>query len=146
MIALPKVKYDKDHVCDACQFAKQTSFKFKDFTSTSKPLQLLHMDLFSSSRAQNLGGKSYAFVIVDDYSRFTWTIFLAFKNKTFIEFSRFVKCIQNKKGYTIIKIRSDNGGEFSNESFLKFYNDNGLEHSFSTSRTPQQNGVVERKK
>ena len=73
------------------------------------------MDLFGPSRTQSLGEKSYAFVIVDDYSRFTWTIFLASKNETFIEFLKFAKHIQNEKGYTIVKIRSDNGGKFSNE-------------------------------
>ena len=103
------------------------------------------MDLFGASRTQSLDRKSYAFVIVDNYLRFTWNIFLASKNKTFIELSKFAKCVQNKKGYTIVKIRYHNGGKFSNESFIKFYNDNGLEHSFSASRTPQQNGVVERK-
>ena len=46
------------------------------------------------------------------------TIFLASKNKTFIEFLKFAKRVQNKKGYTIVKIRSDNGGEFLNESFI----------------------------
>ena len=82
---------------------------------------------------------------MDDYSRFTWIIFLAFKNKTFIKFSKFVKRIKNKKGYTIVKIRTDNGGEFSNESFIEFCNVHGLEHNFSASRTPQQNGIVEHK-
>ena len=52
-----------------------------------------------------------------------------------IEFLKFTKRIQNKKGYTIIKIRSDNGDEFSNESFIEFYNVHSLEHNFSTSRT-----------
>ena len=44
-----------------------------------------------------------------------------------------------------MKIRSDNSGEFSNESFIQFCDFYGLEHNFSTSRTPQQNGIVERK-
>ena len=147
VIGLQNINFEKDHLYDACQFGKQvkSSFKSKDCISTSIPLQLLHMDLFGPSRTQSLGGKSYAFVIVDDYSRFTWTIFLAFKNKIFIEFSNFTKRIQNKKWHTIVKIRSDNGGEFSNKSFIKFYNDHDLEYNFSTSRTLQQNGVVERK-
>ena len=60
VIDLPKVIYDKDHICDACQFGKQvkTSFKSKDFISTSRSLQLLHMDQFGPSRTQSLDGKS----------------------------------------------------------------------------------------
>ena len=118
----------------------KSSFKSKDCISTSRPLQLLHMDLFGPSRTQSFVVKSYAFVIVDDYSRYTLTIFLASKNKTFIEFLKFAKGAQNVKGYTIVKIRSDNGDEFLNESVIKFCNVHGLEHSFSTSRTPQPNG------
>ena len=73
VIGLPKINYNKDHICDACQFGKQIkiSFKYKDFIFIGKPLQLLHMDLFGPSRTQSLGEKSYTFVIMDDYSRFT---------------------------------------------------------------------------
>ncbi|KAK9180762.1 hypothetical protein WN944_023897 [Citrus x changshan-huyou] len=55
------------------------------------------------------------------------------------------KKVQNEKGYGIICIRSDHGGEFENHLFEKFCNDFGIEHKFSSPRTPQQNGVVERK-
>ena len=45
---LPRLKFKKDDVCDACQMDKQTrsSFKSKDMISTSRPLELLHFDLF----------------------------------------------------------------------------------------------------
>ena len=53
--------------------------------------------------------------------------------------------MQNKKGYTITSIRSDHGGEFENVEMEAFCNKNGFDHNFSAPRTPQQNGVVERK-
>ena len=56
-----------------------------------------------------------------------------------------VKKVQNEKGVCIISIRSDHGGEFENESFHLFCEENEILHNFSTTRTPQQNGVVERK-
>jgi hypothetical protein len=70
---LPKTKFVKDKICDACQLGKQhkTSFPKKKYISTSRPLQLLHMDLFGSNIVASLGRKLYAFVIVDDFSRFT---------------------------------------------------------------------------
>jgi len=46
-----------------------------DSTSTTRPLELLHMDLFDPSRTMSLGGNYYAFEIVDDFSRLTWTLF-----------------------------------------------------------------------
>ena len=61
----------------------KSSFEVKDIISTKCPLELLHLDLFGSSRIQSLNGSKYAFVIVDDYSRFTWMIFLKSKSDTF---------------------------------------------------------------
>lgn len=58
-IGLPKLKFEKEHICDAFQMGKQTrsSFKVKDIVSTSKPLQLLHMDIFGPTRTTNIRGK-----------------------------------------------------------------------------------------
>ncbi|XP_059658784.1 serine/threonine-protein kinase ppk35-like [Cornus florida] len=49
--------------------------------------------------------------------------------------------IQNEKGY---RIRSDNGGEFEPKDFIEYYDKFGIKHEFSTPKTTQQNGVVER--
>ena len=57
----------------------------------------------------------------------------------------FAKIVQNEKGYSISSIRSDHGREFENLGFNAFCGENGISHNFSTPRTPQQNGVVERR-
>ncbi|KAH9698504.1 Integrase catalytic domain-containing protein [Citrus sinensis] len=144
---LPKIGFQKDKICEACQFEKQikTSFKNKNHISTSKPLELLHIDLFGPSRYASLNGKYYAFVIVDDYSRYTWVLFLANKDDALDAFKVLCKKLQNEKGHGIVCIRSDHGGEFENHAFESFCNNLGIEHQFSSPRTPQQNGVVERK-
>ncbi|KAH9725866.1 hypothetical protein KPL70_008032 [Citrus sinensis] len=144
---LPKIGFQKDKICEACQFGKQikTSFKSKNHISTSKPLELLHIDLFGPSRYASLNGKYYAFVIVDDYSRYTWVLFLANKDDALDAFKVLCKKLQNEKGHGIVCIRSDHGGEFENHAFEIFCNNLGIEHQFSSPRTPQQNGVVERK-
>ena len=67
----------------------------------------------------SLGGNYYGLVIVDDYSRFTWTLFLKTKNEAFDAFRKLTKVIQNEKGLNIVSLRSDHGGEFQNESFEK---------------------------
>src|SRR3954469_21018721 len=59
-------------------------------------------------------------------------------------FVDFCNQVQNEKQFRIIKVRSDHGGEFENNLFEKFFKENGISHDFSCSRTPQQNGVVER--
>ncbi|GJT83372.1 retrovirus-related pol polyprotein from transposon TNT 1-94 [Tanacetum coccineum] len=74
---LPKLKFDQ-HFCDACKMGKQAhaSHKAKNVVSTTRCLELLHMDLFGPSAVRSYGGNRYTLVIVDDYSRATpslWT-------------------------------------------------------------------------
>jgi len=147
VVGLPKPKFERYKLCEACQKGKQTKSTFKPLNviSTSKPLELLHMDLFGPSRTMSLGGNYYDLVIVDDYSRFTWTFFIAAKDETYHVFKRFVKVVHNEKDCSISSIKSDNRREFHNEKFDRFCSKLGIKHNFSAPRTPQQNGVVERK-
>ncbi|GKD37871.1 retrovirus-related pol polyprotein from transposon TNT 1-94 [Tanacetum coccineum] len=144
---LPKLKFDQ-HFCDACKMGKQAhaSHKAKNVVSTTRCLELLHMDLFSRSSVRSYGGNCYTLVIVDDYSRYTWTRFLKDTTEAFDQFKIFSRKIQNQLGCSIVSIRTDHGREFDNEvQFGEFYNANGITHNFSAPRTPQSNGVVERK-
>ncbi|GJR15782.1 retrovirus-related pol polyprotein from transposon TNT 1-94 [Tanacetum coccineum] len=144
---LPKLKFDQ-HFCDACKIGKQAhaSHKAKNLVSTTRCLELLHMDLFGPSAVRSYGGNRYTLVIVDDYSRYTWTRFLKDKTEAFDQFEIFSKKIQNQLGCTIVSIRTDHGREFDNEvQFGEFCNANGITHNFSALRTPQSNGMVERK-
>jgi transposase InsO family protein len=93
----------------------------------------------------SLGGNYYGLVIVDDFSRYTWTLFLSHKNQAFSAFKGLAKIIQNQKDLKIACIRSDHGTEFENLDFEKNCDKHSIEHNFSSPRTPQQNGVVERK-
>ncbi|KAH9768937.1 Integrase catalytic domain-containing protein [Citrus sinensis] len=81
----------------------------------------------------------------EELAIYTWLLFLANKDDVFDAFKVFCKKVQNEKGCSISCIRSDHGGEFENYAFENFCNDFGIEHQFSSPRTPQQNGVVERK-
>ncbi|GJS74290.1 retrovirus-related pol polyprotein from transposon TNT 1-94 [Tanacetum coccineum] len=144
---LPKLKFDQ-HFCDACKIRKQAhaSHKAKNVVSTTRCLELLHMDLFGPSIVRSYGGNRYTLVIVDDYSRYTWTRFLKDKTEAFDQFKIFSRKIQNQLGCSIVSIRTDHGREFDNEvQFGEFCNTNGITHNFSAPRTPQSNGVVERK-
>ncbi|GJY46899.1 retrovirus-related pol polyprotein from transposon TNT 1-94 [Tanacetum coccineum] len=145
--SLPKLNFDQ-HFCDACKIGKQAqvSHKAKNIVSTTRCLELLHMDLFGPSSVRSYGGNRYTLVIVDDYSRYTWTRFIKNKTEAFDQFKIFSKRIQNQLGCIIVSIRTDHGREFDNEvQFGEFCNANGITHNFSAPRTPQSNGVVERK-
>ncbi|GJU09901.1 retrovirus-related pol polyprotein from transposon TNT 1-94, partial [Tanacetum coccineum] len=66
---LPKLRFDQ-HFCDACKIGKQAhvSHKAKNIVSTTRCLELLHMDLFGPSTVRSYEGNRYTLVIVDNYS------------------------------------------------------------------------------
>nr|GEV69361.1 hypothetical protein [Tanacetum cinerariifolium] len=115
---LPKVKFKKDHLCSACEQGKihQKHHKSKTAFASNKPLYLLHMDLCGPMRVESINEKLYVLVVVDDYSRYTWLV------------------------------RTDNGTKFKNKTLAKFFDEVGITQQYSAARTPQQNGVVERRK
>ncbi|GJU51640.1 retrovirus-related pol polyprotein from transposon TNT 1-94 [Tanacetum coccineum] len=144
---LPKLKFDQ-HFCDACKMGKQAhaSHKAKNIVSTTRCLELLHIDLFGPSAIRSYGGNCYNLVMVDDYSRYTWTRYLKDKTEAFNQFKIFSRKIQNQLGCSIVTIRTDHGRELDNEvQFGEFCNANGITHNFSAPHTLQSNGVVERK-
>nr|GFA95178.1 hypothetical protein [Tanacetum cinerariifolium] len=82
VVGLPKLKFVKDHLCSSCELgkAKRKSFHTKVTPSSKRRLQLLHMNLCGPMRVASINGKRYVLVIVDDYSRYTWTHFLRSKD------------------------------------------------------------------
>jgi transposase InsO family protein len=139
--------YLKKKLCSACQAGKQVANNHptKAFMSTSRPLELLHMDLFGPTTYANAGGNLYYLVIVDDFTRFTWVFFLHDKSEVASILKKFAKKAQNKFDCKIKKIRSDNGKEFDNTNIQEYCDEIEIKHEVSATYTPQQNGVVERK-
>ncbi|GJV75057.1 putative ribonuclease H-like domain-containing protein [Tanacetum coccineum] len=89
--------------------------------------------------------KKYCLVVTDDYSRFTWVFFLTTKDKTSEILKRFIKEIENLVDKKVKIIRSDNGTEFKNKVMDDFCREKSIKREYSVVRTPQQNGVVERR-
>jgi hypothetical protein len=84
VLGLTNVCFKKDRPCAACQAGKQvgSTHHNKNVITTSRPLELLHMDLFGPVAYFSIGGSKYGLVIVDDFSRFTWVFFLQDKSET----------------------------------------------------------------
>ncbi|GKA56001.1 retrovirus-related pol polyprotein from transposon TNT 1-94 [Tanacetum coccineum] len=144
---LPRLKFDKDHLCSACQLgkSKKHTHKPKAENTIMEVLHTLHMDLCRPMRVQSINGKKYILVIIDDYSRFTWVKFLRSKDETPELVTKFLTQIQVGLNKTVRFIRTDNGTEFVNQVLTEFYEKFGIFHQKSVPRTPQQNGVVERR-
>ncbi|KAJ9557079.1 hypothetical protein OSB04_011693 [Centaurea solstitialis] len=144
---LPEKSFVEESLCSACEKGKQTraSFKSKQVSTISSPLHLLHMDLFGPVNTQSIGGKRYTLVIVDEYSRYTWVFFLKSKSDASQEIINFILQMEKYNQITVRSLRSDHGTEFKNSVLDDFLDSKGISQNFSSVRTPQQNGVAERR-
>ncbi|GJS70918.1 putative ribonuclease H-like domain-containing protein [Tanacetum coccineum] len=144
---LPEKHFENDQTYVACLKGKQhkASCKSKVLNPITKPLFMLHIDLFGPNFMSSLMHKKYCLVVSDDYSRFIWVFFLATKDETREILKNFIKQIENLVDKKVIIIRCDNGTEFKNKVMDDFYKENGIKREYSVARTPQQNGVAERR-
>ncbi|GJU88913.1 retrovirus-related pol polyprotein from transposon TNT 1-94 [Tanacetum coccineum] len=110
---LPRLKFETDHLCSACQLGKIKKYSHKP-----------------KSESTNI---------------FTWVKFLRSKDETPEFVINFLKQIQVSLNKTVRYIRTDNGTEFVNKVMSKYYEGVGIFHQKYSPRTPQQNGVVERR-
>ena len=97
------------------------------------------------ARVQSLGGMKYILVVVDDFTRYTWEILLRDKYEAPKKMMHLCKELQLEKNAIVACIRSDHGREFENSQLGSFCNDQGTKQEFIAPKTPQQNGVMERK-
>ncbi|GJY77015.1 putative ribonuclease H-like domain-containing protein [Tanacetum coccineum] len=113
---LPLKIFQNDHSCVACQKGKQhkASYKTKLVNSISKPLHMLHMDLFGPTNVKSLMKKSYCLDVTDDFNRFYSVFFLATKDETSGILKTFITGIENQLDHKVKVIRCDNGTEFKN--------------------------------
>nr|GEY26840.1 retrovirus-related Pol polyprotein from transposon TNT 1-94 [Tanacetum cinerariifolium] len=144
---LPTKCFENDYTCTACLKGKQhkASCKSKLVNSISKPLHTLHMDLFGPTSVSSISHKWYCLVVTNDFSRLTWTFFLKTKDETSGILRKFITEIENLKDLKVKIIRCDNGGEFMNKEMNDFCSQKGIKREFSNVRTPQHNGVAERR-
>jgi transposase InsO family protein len=104
--------------------------------TTSRALELLHMDLLGSVAYLSIEESKYGLVIVDYYSCFTWVFFLQDKSETQEILKRFRRRAQNEFELKVKKIRSDNGSEFKNLQVEEYLEEEGMKHEFSAPYTP----------
>ncbi|GJU56178.1 putative ribonuclease H-like domain-containing protein [Tanacetum coccineum] len=146
---LPLKLFEINQTCVACQKGKQhrDSRKTKTVSSISQPLQMLHMDLFGPTLVKSLMKKMYCLVVTYDFSRFSWVFFLATKDETSEILKTFITGIENLIGLRVKVISNEqvDWTEFKNRIMNQFCEMKGIKREFSVARTPQQNGVTERK-
>ncbi|GJZ51758.1 retrovirus-related pol polyprotein from transposon TNT 1-94 [Tanacetum coccineum] len=117
VIGLPKLKYVKDQLCSSCEVSK-------------------------AMRVASINGKKYILIIINDYSRYTWTLFIRSKDETPKVLKDFLNMIQRNLQAQVISVGSDRHFLCFQQSPPKGGQEEGIEHQTSTPRTPEQNGVV----
>ena len=105
----------------------------------------MHTDLVGPTTTKGLKGERYFMLLFDDYERMTTIFFLKNKSEAFENFKIYKEMVENEMDSRIKCLRSDNGGEFTSKEFMDYCSSHGIKRQFFIVRTPQRNGVVERK-
>jgi hypothetical protein len=129
-------------VCESCSKAKSHKQPFvSSKTISTKPLEIIHYDLWGPSPVVSHQGHKYYVLFTDHFSKFSWIYFCAQKSEVAVVFAKFKLLVKNLFSTTIKTLQLDGGTEF-----LPIINANPqIQIHISCPYTPQQNGVVERK-
>ena len=103
VLGIPKLSRVSNVVCGPCQLGKQTKAKHPSTqtSTTSRPLELLHLDLMGPTRTESLGSKRYIMVVVNDFTRYTWVILLRSKSDAPEHIETLCTRLQNEKSLKI---------------------------------------------
>ena len=138
VLGIPKLSKVSNVVCGSSQFGKQMKAKHPgtQASATSRPSELLHLDLMGPTRTKSTGGKRYIMVIVDDFTRYTWVILLKSKSDAPEHVEALCTRLQNEKNMKIDRIHSDHGKKFENSYMESLCTRSGISQEFSAPITP----------
>jgi len=132
-------------LCESCQVAKSHKLPFLESNNrSSRPLELIHSDVWTSP-ITSVGGCKFYVLFIDDFSRFTWLFPLKQKSEVFNSFVRFKSLVENQFSSTIKQLLTDNGGEYLSTVFQEYLSQHGILHKLTCPYTSEQNGISERK-
>jgi len=133
-------------VCEACQLGKQAKHPFPAQTIhvSFKPLEMIYSGVWIT-KIESIGGCKYYVSFIDDHTRKVWVSFMKHKGEVFQHFLNFKTMVEKEKGVNIKCLRSDGGGKYFSNEFIEYLKEHGIQRTYSSSYSRQQNGVVERK-
>ena len=133
-------------LCKNCQIGKmgKTSFKSKNYQSKDI-LEIVHIDLCGSIGVESYTGEKFFILFVDEYSRMMTIMYLREKLKAFEKFKWYLARVEKETGKILKYLRSNRGGEFISNEFNNFCIERGIKRQILAPRTPEQNGLVERR-
>lgn len=134
-------------LCIPCIEGKQHKQKFPKEGPPRAPkiLGLVHNDICGTMHIGTHSGCKYFITFIDDLSRYSFVYLLRNKSEAFDKFVHYKNFVEKQTNHKIKILRSDRGGEYMSDEFKNFCTKEGIKKEFTTSYTPQQNGVSERK-
>lgn len=141
---VPHIEVEK-RICGSCLLGKQARQSFPQSTPYRAILELIHGDLCGPITPTTSAGYTYIFVLIDDHSRYMWTILLKEKSDTFNKFKNFKRLVEQETRKDIHKFKTDRGGEFISLELNLWCDEAGIKRHLTAPYSPQQNGVVERR-
>lgn len=125
---LPQIKRET-RICEGCIYGKMHRFPFpKTAWRASAPLELVHADICGPTRTPSLSNNRYFLLFIDDYTRMIW---LQKKSEAFSCFLQFQALVERQSGRQLKMLRTDRGGEFIYQPFLKYCKENGIKRQLT---------------
>jgi hypothetical protein len=135
---MPQITKPTNTLCKNCQQGKKTKTKFKSKEySTTRPLEIVHIDIVVPTTTKGLKCDKYFMLLVDNYTRMTAVCYLRNKSKAFENFKVYKEMVENEMDSKIKCLIFDNGGEFTSKEFMDYCSRHGIKRKFSIARTPQ---------
>ncbi|KAM2001220.1 hypothetical protein EV1_008213 [Malus domestica] len=138
VIGLPEM-HDSEGVCQGCAFGKnyRVSFLRESIWRAKMPLELIHSDVCGPMQTPTMSGNRYFVTFIDDHSRMCWIYLLRHKSDVFHVFKKFKAIVELQSGFSVKKLRTDRGGEFTSNEFEQFCEALGLERQLTVAYSPQ---------
>ena len=143
---LESFDHESNEVCESCLLGKMTKAPFSGVNERGKDLlDIIHSDVCGPFKHITRDNSRYFVTFIDDYSRYGYVYLVRQKSETFEVFKTFQNEVENQLGKKIKILRSDRGGEYLSQEFRDHLKGCGIISQLTPPRTPQLNGVAERK-
>nr|GEW91104.1 copia-type polyprotein [Tanacetum cinerariifolium] len=134
-------------VCEDCMIGKQTKNVIPKMSNwrAEEVLELIHSDICGPITPASHTENRYFLSFIDDYSHKGWVYLITEKSQALESFKQFKRKVEVETGKIIKTLRTDRGGEYLSHDFTNFCVEQGIKRQLTTSFSPHQNGVAERK-
>lgn len=132
--------------CESCTIGKQTRLPFpkNKHLRSSRILELVHTDVCGPMSEPAWDNSRYVLTFTDDFSRATKVYCIERKSDVVTKFKEFVVMVETQHRAKIVKLKADNGGEYSSNEFKQFCKSKGIQLIYTVPHNPEMNSVAER--